>query len=641
MASEVISTTIKLLGKLDPSVQKAMSTAEKTAGSTGKKISAAMIAGFAAVSAAAVATVKQIADIGDEYKQASNKISAVTGATGEALTGLQDVMKNVYADNFGENMNDVANAISNVKQQMSDLDSIKLENITKQAFMLRDTFKYDISESIRAANAITDQFGVDAEYAMNLIATGAQNGLDYSGELLDTISEYSVQFAKIGFSADDMFKILQTGADMGSWNLDKVGDAIKELSIRVIDGSDTTKQGFDAINLNAEKMANQFALGGESARKAFFETVSALANMDDKVQQNIAGVNLFGTMWEDLGSDVVLALSSINDKAYASKDAFENINNVRYDSLSSALEGISRKVDVALLPIGTYLANAGIEAINFVSDVDNITNAFDNAINAIQPFSPLIAGVATAIAIYAVATQGATVAQTIHNGVMALGTTIAGGFGAAMTAVNWPLLAVAAAIGVVIAIGVALWQNWDTVKQKASELVAWLSAKWGEIKTNVGSFIQSITTSFSNGFSALVSIVKAPFDKILGFISSVQNAVGNLWSKITGAKNDAATIKVPAYATGGTVTTPHLAVVGDAPETIVPHGNTPHNRALLAEAVHGVGGGFGDTYAYNINFNVSVNGGSANIKKDILDAEQELERRMDEYFAKKQRRQFA
>ena len=59
---------------------------------------------------------------------------------------------------------------------------------------------------------------------MGLIAAGAQNGLDYSGELLDSISEYSVQFAKVGLDANDMFNIFQKGAESGAFNLDKVGD---------------------------------------------------------------------------------------------------------------------------------------------------------------------------------------------------------------------------------------------------------------------------------------------------------------------------------------------------------------------------------------------------------------------------------
>ena len=92
---------------------------------------------------------------------------------------------------------------------------------------------------------------------------------------------------------------------------DRVGDAIKEMSIRVVDGSETTKDGFQALGLNADEMAAKFAAGGESAKEAFDQTISALAGMEDPLAQNTAGVNLFGTMWEDLGPEVVTQLASI------------------------------------------------------------------------------------------------------------------------------------------------------------------------------------------------------------------------------------------------------------------------------------------------------------------------------------------
>ena len=64
------------------------------------------------------------------------------------------------------------------------------------------------------------------------------------GELFDNVDEYSVQFQKLGLDAEDMFSIFANGAENGAFNLDKIGDAVKEFSIRAIDGSDTTKQGF-------------------------------------------------------------------------------------------------------------------------------------------------------------------------------------------------------------------------------------------------------------------------------------------------------------------------------------------------------------------------------------------------------------
>ena len=740
MASEVISTTIKLLGQLDPSVQKAMGAAEKAAGGTGKKISAAMIAGFTAVGAAVAAVAKQIADIGDQYQQASGQIAAATGTTGKELAGLQDVMKNVYGDNFGEDMNDVANAISNINQQMSGLSGAKLKNVTEQAFMLRDTFEYDIPESIRAANAITNQFGTDAEYAMNLIATGAQNGLDYSGELLDTISEYSSQFAKVGFSADDMFNIMQKGADTGAWNLDKVGDAIKEMSIRVVDGSETTAIAFGDLGLDAQEMAAKFAAGGDTARDAFFQTVSALANMDDKVRQNITGVGLFGTMWEDLGPEVVSQLASIGDEAYATKNAFENINNVKYNNLSSALEGVMRKVDVALLPIGEKLAESvgkGLDKLGgliekaspYIEKFSNIFTEkiggtiqwitpyvmpiFDTLTSGAQKFIPHIMNIANAVApvIDMLKPVAEALLPAINNYLgffITAASNVAGIVSGALTSAIqfmmpwWQMLSDILVIVInsvslfyetvtnilnnlptitsnaITAISNFFVNGWNYITTTTQSIITgiatWLFTKWEEIKAGVSGFIASIKISFSTGFNSLVSIVRAPFDKILGFISSVKSAVGDLLGKITGAKNEASTIKVPKYATGGTVTVPHLALVGDAPETIVPHGNTAHNQALLMEAAKGVFGsnissvaslqskiidfpqiqtneleipednfeyveGGGDIYNFNVVIN--IDGGSDNIKQDVLDAEQEFERRIEQYFERKKRRQFA
>lgn len=149
--------------------------------------------------------------------------------------------------------------------------------------------------------------------AFNLIAQGAQNGLDYSGELIDNINEYSVQFKKVGMGAEDMFNIFASGAQNGAFNLDKIGDAVKELSIRVIDGSDTTKEGFKAAGLSAEKMAKEFGKGGESAKKAFKQTITALKEIEDPLERNTAGINLFGTMWEDLGETVVLSMADAEE----------------------------------------------------------------------------------------------------------------------------------------------------------------------------------------------------------------------------------------------------------------------------------------------------------------------------------------
>ena len=225
MGKSVVQTTIELLGKLDPSVSKVMNQAQSMATKTGSAIGKALSAGFKVAGTAAVAAAAYMGKIGMEYQSATGQIAAATGATGAELENLQGVMESVYGNNYGENMQEVADAVATVNQQMKGLSGDELQGVTEGAFVLRDVFQYDVAESVRAAEALTKNFGVSGQEAMNLIAAGSQNGLNFSGELLDTISEYSVQFAKVGIDADQMFQIMQAGADSGAWNLDKVGDA--------------------------------------------------------------------------------------------------------------------------------------------------------------------------------------------------------------------------------------------------------------------------------------------------------------------------------------------------------------------------------------------------------------------------------
>lgn len=312
-------------------------------------------AGMLAVGTAAAGVGTMAVNSAVNMDQAMNQFIASTGKGKEETERYQNVLEDIYKNNYGESFDDIGNAMALVTKNLGDMDDAALKEVTESAFALQDVFECDIAESTRAAKAMMDNFGISGQDAMNLIATGAQNGLDFSEELIDSINEYSVHFAKVGLDADDMFKIMQKGADSGAFNLDKIGDAIKEMSIRVIDGSDTTKEGFKAIGLNADEMAAKFASGGDAAKEAFQQTMDALAQMKDPLEQNAAGVSLFGTMWEDLGADAVTALADIEDGAYATGEELNKIKEVKYDDLGSMFEGLKRSVEMLLLPLGEQL----------------------------------------------------------------------------------------------------------------------------------------------------------------------------------------------------------------------------------------------------------------------------------------------
>ena len=383
----------------DSKLDSDLTSAEKTTSSKLGKIGGAAAkagkvagAAFAAIGSAALAVGTKAVTGAVGFDQAMNQFAASTGIAESELSDYENTLKDIYTNNYGDSFEDVADAMAAVTQQMGDLDQASLQNITESAFTLRDTFGYDINESVRAANTMMTQFGIEGDKAMGLIATGAQNGLEFSGELLDSISEYSVQFAKVGLDADDMFKIMEKGAETGAFNLDKVGDAIKEMSIRVVDGSATTQEGFSAIGLNADEMAAKFAAGGDSAKEAFDQTIQALADMDDPLAQSQAGVALFGTMWEDLGPEVVTQLANIEDGAYATSDSMEELKDIKYDDLGSMMESLGRSVETLLLPLGEALISLIQQIIEEILPVieENLPLLTDFISQLVSSLMPLV-----------------------------------------------------------------------------------------------------------------------------------------------------------------------------------------------------------------------------------------------------------
>ena len=369
-------------------IGKSAEKAEKAAKTAIKAIGAAASAAAAAGAAIGTAAVNSA----DSLDKAVKHITAATGAGADAAEKYSEVIKGVYGDNFGESFEGIAADISVITQNLGEMDEEQLKKVTESAYALQDAFDMDVAESSRAAKAMQENFGIAADKAYDYIAKGAQDGLNYSGELLDNISEYSVQFKKLGFDADDMFTIFERGAENGAWNLDKIGDAVKEFSIRAIDGSDTTKKGFEALGYDAEDMAKKLAQGGDTARAAFQTVIKALGDMEDPIARNEAGVNLFGTMWEDLGVDAVKALGEITDSAYDCAGTVDDIVEVSYSSLSDALSGLKRKAELLIQPLGEMLIPVVSEVIDSLSEIAD--TAIPELVEAVKPVISELGGMA-------------------------------------------------------------------------------------------------------------------------------------------------------------------------------------------------------------------------------------------------------
>lgn len=385
---KVMEAIVKVCGSIDPSLGQAVSDTESKLGKINVKaaaITTAIGAGIAGTAKLTIEAGKYLADLGTEYQQALNSVSASTGAQGEELAQLGETVKDVYAANFGESFDDVGQAVSEVQKQ-TGLIGDDLTKATEGAFALSDTFDYEIGETSKAASAMVKNLGTDAEHAYDLIAYGAQNGADRSGDLLDSINEYAVQYQSLGLSADEMIQGFVTAGEDGVFMIDKVGDAVKEFNIRSKDGSDSSTEGFEILGMNAQKMFNTFAAGGEGANEAFYEVVNALDAMDDPVKKNQAAVDLFGTQYEDLEKNILPILSSMQDAELDNIDTLSQINSVKYDDINSAMEGIKRQAEVSLLPLANLVANSVNSLMPIIGDtIENLSPLITDLVADITP----------------------------------------------------------------------------------------------------------------------------------------------------------------------------------------------------------------------------------------------------------------
>jgi phage-related minor tail protein len=328
----------------------------------------AINAGITAVKDTISELAGAVTGLAKDGQKALNEFAAKTGATKEELDSFETVMDNIYENNFGDGMQDIAEVMAVVEQNIKDIDPSNLEEVSTNAILMRDTFGYETQEQIRAVKMLMDQFGLTSKEAFTLMAQGAQEGLDKNDDLLDTINEYSVHFKQLGYNADEMFNMLVNGAENGTFSVDKLGDAVKEFGIRVKDG--TADDAFKDLGLNADALKDKFNAGGEAAKEASEEVMSAFLNMDSATEQYTLGVMMFGTMFEDLGVEAIGSLMDIQGEVSKTADTLDDINDIRYDDFETSLEGLGRQILIRFKePFSESLDTANLKVKNLSSEI--------------------------------------------------------------------------------------------------------------------------------------------------------------------------------------------------------------------------------------------------------------------------------
>lgn len=288
-----------------------------------------------------------------ELDDAMAKFQAQTGASSNEMSKFKNIAREVWSSNFGESVSDVADMMARVKQQMQGISDVDLKNVTEDLLTLRDTFGMDENETLRGAQQLMKQFGITSQEAFDLMATGAQNGLNKSDELGDNISEYSGKFAQAGYSAKEYFQLMQNGLDGGAYNLDKVNDAINEVTTRLVDG--TIEGALDSFDTKTQDVFKAWQEGRATQKdvvNAIVEDISKTTNEQEKLNKSATA---FGTMGEDFNSGFIQSLTTVGNKYKDVEGAMDKVKEIANGGLKNALSGLGRAFLDSFTPIGELI----------------------------------------------------------------------------------------------------------------------------------------------------------------------------------------------------------------------------------------------------------------------------------------------
>ena len=654
--SKTYELMVKIAGKTDSSLKNACMTADKnlaalgnTAKSAGKVVAGAAVAAATAVGTLGVAAVKAAA----EYEtQLANVSTLLTGTEAEIAARTAEI---------GNEILDVSNRTGVATENLTDgmYQVISAFGDSADAAKILET----AAKSAAAGNATTTD-------SVNLLSAVTKGYGDTSAEAVQKAADLSFATVRLGQTsfpelAASMGKVIPLASTLGVEQEQLFGamatlTGVTGSTAEVVTQLKATMQGF--LSPSKNMTAALESLGYESGQalleseglQGALEALKGAVNNDElafaglfsSVEAQTAVLAMAGNQSENLASKT----AEMYEATGAANAAFEKqTDTLAYDiqMIKNLGANFLTQLGTNILPYVRELAEAALpvvqEALGKIGAymTGAIIPAAKTAVKWIAEHKDLLLAIAAGVGAAVAAYKIYKTAITAYNAVMAIykvvtaasatGTfTLAG----AMTALNLPVLAVVAAIGLAVAAGILIYKNWDKIKAKAVELGAKISEVWGNIKawvsgavsnlvsafqtnfpllsayisgwwesisaawenikaifTNIIDFVknvfsgnwsaawENIVAIFGNLFGMIVNLAKAPINGVISAINWVLSKINSIsvtipdWVPGVGGKTLGFNIPtIPALAAGGVATAPTLAMIGEGgePEAVLP-----------------------------------------------------------------------
>ena len=363
-----LQAVVNLAGSIDPSLGKAIESAQKKISGLNVKALAvgAAVGGIAVATGKAVVEAgKYLKDLGSQFDEAADAIRIGTGATGDALDGLLDDFDEVYKS-VPTTMEDASKAIADYNTRLG-LTGPQLQEISKQALQVSDMLGDDLGGVIEESSQAFQQWNIDAENmggAMDYIFKVSQStGMGFT-DLMSNMQKFGPQLQEMGYSFET------ASALMGQ--LDKAGVNTEEVLSAM-------KKSVGALAKEGISASDGLAMYYEQIKNA--GTAAEAASIASEIFGTKAGSTMAAAI-----RDGTLAVGDLTESLLENGETIAGAAEDTYD-FAERLQIMKQGLEVALKP----MANTVFDGLNKFMPVlqklmEQIVPVISDAVEAAAPF---------------------------------------------------------------------------------------------------------------------------------------------------------------------------------------------------------------------------------------------------------------
>lgn len=457
------------------------------------------------LTAPVVAAGKAVFGVASDYEQANARIAAAFGVSGEEAERFSGIGKRIYEGGWGQSLDEVNDALIQCKSTLRDVSDEDLQTVTTNALMLSDTFGADVNESIRGTNALMEGFGLSATEASDLLTAGMQRGLNYTDELGDNLSEYSVRWGEAGMSASEYFSLLEAGTSNGAYNLDKVGDYLNEFLTALSDGR--MEESIGSFSEGTQEVFENFKNGSATAEDMLQAVLGDLTQMPNEYDKAALASTLWSSLGEDNAMGMIESLAGVQDSFGDVAGAAQQAQEAASDSFAVKSQEAMRELQGSIEPLGEPLLNIATNVAGVVKSFSEwfagIGEGGQTAVLAIAAIvaaiGPVLSTVGTIISV--VPQIGAAFSAVGKAGTAALGLIAA-----------HPVIA---AIAAIIAAVVLLWNNCEEFRDAVTAVWDAVCAAFqvavgvaGRVAESIGAFFSGLGATLAGVWDGICNVVQ-------------------------------------------------------------------------------------------------------------------------------------